>query len=501
MPQISTFRLYLLGVALLFAGYVTLEYNRPKPLDWKPTYINKDKIPYGTFVLYDQLPRLLGTDSVETVRLPVYNQLTGLTLDDYESSRAPTAEDLRRSRYYETETTSDTTATSQATDSTATAATEPADSVATTDTDTTATALAATDSTAQTVADEEEGYEEDEPQESAGTIPLRAGWANYLFINEDFDLSRLDARALLQYVARGNNAFVAAKYFRSQRGLLRDSLGFNVKELAPTTTKGYKGIFSIDSVDLRFTNPALARAHIRLPGVGVEQYLQVDSGRVGRTLATDARGHAVFIRIDYGRGHFYLCTAPVAFTNYYLLRPRTAGFAEAALAYLPARRAWWDEYLKQGPVGEQSLLRVVFAHKALRWAYYLCLFGGLLFVLIEARRRQRIIPTINPLPNTTLLFTRTVASLYRQGSNHALIAEKKVALFMDYLRHRFQENSPDFADADFRERLSQKSGLTQARVDELLRLVNFARTAPQMTDRQLLQLSKALSDFKREAGR
>jgi hypothetical protein len=498
MPQISTFRLYLLGVALLFAGYVTLEYNRPKPLDWKPTYINKDKIPYGTFVLYDQLPRLLGTDSVETVRLPVYNQLTGLTLDDYESSRAPTAEDLRRGRHYETETTSDTAITSQATDS---AATKPADSVAATDTDTTATASAATDSTAQTVADEEEEYEEDEPQESAGTIPLRAGRANYLFINEDFELSRLDARALLQYVARGNNAFVAAKYFRSQRGLLRDSLGFDVKELTPTTTKGYKGIFSIDSIDLRFTNPALARAHIRLPGVGVEQYLQVDSGRVGRTLATDAQGHAVFIRIDYGRGHFYLCTAPVAFTNYYLLRPRTAGFAEAALAYLPARRAWWDEYLKQGPVGEQSLLRVVFAHEALRWAYYLCLFGGMLFVLIEARRRQRIIPTIKPLPNTTLLFTRTVASLYRQGSNHALIAEKKVALFMDYLRNHFQETNPDFADADFRERLSQKSGLTQARVDELLRLVNFARTAPQMTDQQLLQLSKALGDFKREAGR
>ncbi|MDO7852711.1 DUF4350 domain-containing protein [Hymenobacter convexus] len=500
MPQLTTFRLYLLGVALLFAGYVTLEYNRPKPLDWSPTYINKDKIPYGTYVLYDQLPRLLGTDSVETVRLPVYSQLTGLTQDEYDGLRAPTPEDLLRGRKHKAST--DTTATSEATDSaTVAAAAEPADSVTNEEADSTATASAATDSTAQTAADEDEVYEEEEPEESADAIPLRAGLANYLFINEGFELSRTDARALLQYVARGNNAFVAAKYFRSQRGLLRDSLGFGVKERALTSSKNLKGIFSIDSVDLRFTNPALARAHIRLPGVSVEQYLEVDSGRVGRTLATDAQGHAVFVRIDYGRGHFYLCTAPVAFTNYYLLRPRTARFAEAALAYLPARRALWDEYLKQGPVGEQSLLRVVFAHEALRWAYYLCLFGGLLFVLIEARRRQRIIPTIKPLPNTTLLFTRTVASLYRQGSNHALIGEKKVALFMDYLRQRFQETNPDFADADFRERLSQKSGLTRQRVDELLRLVNFARTAPQMTDQQLLQLSKALGDFKREAGR
>ncbi|MFD2721681.1 DUF4350 domain-containing protein [Hymenobacter monticola] len=500
MPQLTTFRLYLLGVALLFAGYVTLEYNRPKPLDWSPTYINKDKIPYGTYVLYDQLPRLLGTDSVETVRLPVYSQLTGMSLEEYQGSRGPTAEDLRDGWH---ETSADTSAMVEATDSAATATaavTEPTDSATAGDADSTATASAA-DSTSRADADDEEAYEEAETEESPASIPLRAGPANYLFINEGFELSQLDARALLQYVARGNNAFVAAKYFRSQRGLLRDSLGFRVKELVPVTTKGYKGIFSTDSVELRFTHPRLTQVRIRLPGTSVEQYLEVDSGRVGRTLATDARGHAVFVRIDYGRGHFYLCTAPVAFTNFYLLRPHTAAFAEAALAYLPVRRAWWDEYMKQGPVGEQSLLRVVFAHDALRWAYYLCLFGGLLFVLIEARRRQRIIPTIKPLPNTTLLFTRTVASLYRQGSNHALIAEKKVALFLDYLRHRFQETNPDFADADFRERLSQKSGLTRTRVDELLRLVNFARTAPQMTDQQLLQLSKALSDFKREAGR
>ncbi|MDO7847104.1 hypothetical protein Q5H92_12095 [Hymenobacter sp. M29] len=513
MPQISTFRLYLLGVALLFAGYVTLEYNRPKPLDWRPTYINKDKIPYGTYVLYDQLPRLLGTDSVETVRLPVYSQLTGIAYDDaapdYPSRQMREA--LRRAESRaneaaendeaeEAEAPADSAGTAQAPDANDLASAHENTDSASADSaanaaDTTATAP---DSAASSVAEE---WQDDEEEESTGAIPLRAGSANYLFINDDFELTRLDAQALLQYVARGNNAFVAARHFRSQRGMLRDSLGFQVKERELTSSKNLKGIFSIDSVDLRFTNPALARAHIRLPGVGVEQYLEVDSGRVGRTLATDARGHAVFVRIDYGRGHFYLCTAPVAFTNYNLLRPRTAGFAEAALAYLPARRAWWDEYMKQGPVGEQSLLRVVFAHEALRWAYYLCLFGGLLFVLVEARRRQRIIPTIKPLPNTTLLFTRTVASLYRQGSNHALIAEKKVALFMDYLRLRFQENSPDFADADFRERLSQKSGLPRPRVDELLRLVNFARTAPQMTDQQLLQLSKALSDFKREAGR
>ena len=443
MPQLTTFRLYLLGIALLFAGYITLEYNRPKPLDWSRTFINKDKIPYGTFALYDQLPRLLGSDSIEAIRLPVYSQLTGLAPDD-DAARAirTTQEKLPK----------------QAPDS----------SIA---------------------------------EQPPVAIPLRDGRANYLFINESFELSRPDAQALLQFVARGNDAFVAAQSFDEAPQLLRDSLGFGTKDAKLVTHQRPKGLPVVDSVDLRFSNRTLTAAHLRLPGTDVEQRLVVDSGRVGRTLATDAQGRAVLVRLDHGQGHFYLCTAPLAFTNYYLLRPRSTAFAAAALAYLPARRTWWDEYQKQGPAGEQSLLRVVFAHEALRYAYYLTLAGGMLLALMAARRRQRIIPTIRSLPNTTLLFTRTVAGLYRQGSNHALIAEKKVGLFIDYLRTRFQETSPDFGDADFRERLSQKAGLPRPRVDELLRLVNFARTAPRMTDQQLLQLSRALSDFRREANR
>ena len=253
-----------------------------------------------------------------------------------------------------------------------------------------------------------------------------------------------------------------------------------------------------DSVDVQFTNPAVAGRRYRLPGAGASQRLRLGSGRVGRTLATDTLGRAVLVRLDHGRGHFYFCTVPLAFTNYYFLRPGTQGFAGAALAYLPVRRTWWDEYQKQGPVGEQSLLRVLIAHDALRTAYYLALAGTVLFVFVYARRRQRIIPTIKPLPNATLLFTRTVASLYRAGSNHARIAEKKVSLFLDYLRTRFHEASPDLNDSDFRERLSQKAGMPLPRIEELVRQMNFALTSPQLNDEQLLRLSKAIAEFRRE---
>ena len=473
----TSLRWYLLGLLGLFGAFVALEYYRPRPLDWRPTYLSKDKIPYGTYALFDQLPRLLGTDSVRVVRVAAFNQLTGI-------ASQPTDDDN---------------------DNDPAAATQPAP------TDSTATETVGEDQTTQKSGAPEAAAEPtSEPAADAARatntstttrdIELRPARANYLFIDSDIQLAAPDARALLRYAAQGHDVFIAAEDFGGRT--LTDSLGFRSRAI----NRGLPRLDSaqaaaLDSVSLRFSSPTRRGPAYRLPGDRAAYRLSVAAGRPAPTLATDAQGRAVFVRLSYGRGHFYLCSVPVAFTNYYVLRPATTGFAAGALSYLPPRPAWWDEYEKTGPQGEQSLLRVLLAHDGLRPALYLTLLGGLLLVAVAARRRQRIIPTIRPLPNTTLLFTRTVAGLYRQGRSHDLIAEKKVSLFLDYLRTRFQENTPDFGDEAFRERLAHKAGLPRPRVDELLRLVNFARTAPQVTDAQLLKLSRALSDFRREARR
>ncbi|GAB3636960.1 hypothetical protein GCM10027422_25500 [Hymenobacter arcticus] len=440
----------MVGLLTLFGAYVALEYYRPKPLDWSPSLSSKDKIPYGTFVLFDALPQVLGTDSVASVRQPIYNQLLG-------------AEEPRLEGGRPTNVTFDNDSADAAND--------------------------------QAAAELE-----------AAALPLANTQAQYIFINQNFSASALETNALLRFVAQGHNVFIAAESFeRTSRGTtLADSLGFRTYPtdssfthvLAPREGRA-------DSVPLHMLRARTGNPPTYWFGQAAASYrlaLTARRAHRGATLAADAQGRPVLLRLDHGRGHFYLCSVPLAFGNYWVLRPRTADFAFAALSYLPAGHpAWWDEYQKQGRAGEQSVLRVVMAHPALRTAYYLLLLTGLLFVLVEARRRQRIIPTLKPLPNTTLLFTRTVAGLYQQGRNHSRIAEKKTALFLDYLRTRFHEPAPNLADEGFRERLSQKSGVARPRVDELVRLINFARTAPAVTDRELLTLSRAIQDFKHES--
>jgi hypothetical protein len=446
---LTTFRWYLLGILALFGGYVALEYYRPKPLDWSPTLSSKDKIPYGTYALFDVLPQVLGTDSVASVRLPIFNQLLGSNEPQLHSGRP-------------TNVTFDDDSLDAAND--------------------------------QAAAELE-----------ASALALPPTRAHYVFINQEFNASSLEVNALLRFVAQGHDVFIAAEDFTGRRpaGSLADTLGFRTYPADSTLERVLApGLSRPDSVALHFASAGQRGAPFWFTAGAVGYRLALTARRPhrGATLATDAQGRPVLLRLDHGRGHFYLCSVPLAFGNYWLLRPRTADFALAALSQLPAGRpVWWDEYQKQGRPGEQSVLRVVLAHPALRTAYYLLLATGLLFVLVEARRRQRVIPTLRPLPNTTLLFTRTVAGLYQQGRNHARIAEKKTALFLDYLRTRFHEPTPDLADEAFRERLSQKAGVPRPRIDELVRLINFARTAPAVTDRELLILSRAIQDFKQES--
>jgi hypothetical protein len=465
---LTNLRWYLLGLLALFGAYVALEYYRPKPLDWTPTLSNKDKIPYGTFALYDVLPQLLRTEAVESVRLPVYNQF--FDADEPEATEPDNDTDEPRA---------DTTAVA------------PAD-----------TAAPTPDSVAKP-AESSPAAAEPEPADrtaaaEAPTPSLPQQRTNYLFINNFFNVSKAEAQALLAFAAAGNDVFITASYIGGRYdNFLTDSLGVQFVEADSSVVRS--GLRARDSVRIHLLNPALSRVGLSLPADAARTRLAVQAGRAGTTLAADQQGRAVLIRLNHGRGHFYLCSVPLAFSNYYVLQPRSRPFALAALSYLPAGRpVWWDEYQKQGRVGEQSVMRVVLAHESLRTAYYLLLATTLLFVLVEARRRQRIIPVLKALPNTTLLFTRTVAGLYRQGNNHGRIAEKKVGLFLDYLRTRFHEPTPDLSDVAFRERLSQKAGLPPARVEELVRLINQARTAPVVNDQQLLTLSRAIHDFKQE---
>ncbi|WP_316846559.1 DUF4350 domain-containing protein [Pedobacter psychrodurus] len=71
------YKVYLIIGALLILGYLVAQYNKPTPTNWAPTYAAKDKIPYGTFILYNRIKDILPNSNIQQAKTAIYNTIKG----------------------------------------------------------------------------------------------------------------------------------------------------------------------------------------------------------------------------------------------------------------------------------------------------------------------------------------------------------------------------------------------------------------------------------------
>lgn len=393
--------LWLFAVVLL--AIIVAEAVRPRPLNWLPSYTSTDKIPYGCYVLFNELEQLFPNTSTDRITRSSYEQLS--QLDSLETS-------------------------------------------------------------------------------------------TYLFINNSLYLDQESSEKLLDFVKRGNTAFIAATYLSEA---LADSLNFS------TNPMGY-GLQ--DSIALRFTNPHLHQKTFGYPKTLRETYISsVDTlhtqilgymeYEAGKLAMLDEemrpKGKLVnFIKTSYGKGAFYINTAPIAFTNYYMLNGN-APYVADALSYLPDHKIYWDEYIKDGKVVISSPLRFVLNQTALKCAYYLGLLGILLFMVFRAKREQRIIPIIPPLENSSVAFAQTVGALYYQHRNYSDLIAKKMGYFNEFLRSHYQV---DLSTKDAAKLLAAKAGKPLDETEKLVEFMAYLRNRPQHSEQDLTNLTKKINAFK-----
>src|ERR1700761_9767016 len=67
------FKIYLWIASILLVVYVVAQYNKPSPIDWNPTLSYKDKIPYGTYVLYNQLHQVFPNAAIQHTNSNFYD--------------------------------------------------------------------------------------------------------------------------------------------------------------------------------------------------------------------------------------------------------------------------------------------------------------------------------------------------------------------------------------------------------------------------------------------
>ena len=313
----------------------------------------------------------------------------------------------------------------------------------------------------------------------------------YLFVASQLRLDPSGARAVLDYVAQGNVAFLAAQRYD---GPLADSLGLDT---GLTFGTGRVAEMVMDSVMTRLHLTAANRPRpvpVRSDAVH-HTFSAVDTARTA-VLGTTAEGRPTLVRTDWGEGHLILSTTPRVFTNYYALRPKSEPYVWGALSHLPAdlEAIWWDAHHKPGAVREQNIMRVVLGHPALRTAYWLLLAGTLLFVLTRGRRRQRAVPVVEPPRNRTLDFVRHVGQLYYERGQAIELARKKIDHFQAFVRRRLDLPAGPPTD-DWIDRVARRAGVPRGDVVAVAEMMEAVQHQDAVSNADLKRLDDRLDAF------
>ena len=124
----------------------------------------------------------------------------------------------------------------------------------------------------------------------------------------------------------------------------------------------------------------------------------------------------------------------------------------------------------------------------------MALILAVLFVIFNAKRRQRVVKIIKPLENTTVAFVKTISNLYFETQDHKNIIEKKSTYFLARIRTQYNLDTSKLDD-DFIARLSLKSGVKKEKVATLINYIVWLRNKRQYFESNLIQLNKHIEEF------
>ncbi len=391
----STLRIYIGLMMLIFAAIIIIDLNKPKEIDWRPTFSTNDKIPFGLYILDQEIEGLLH-NSIEKIAVTPYEYFDPLY--DYDT-----------------------------------------------------------------------------------IVNTYSVSGNFVDISEKDNLDQMSLSEVFYYVGHGNTALLSMK---SYPAALLDSLQLQME---------FDYRFT-DSVAVWQANPAFGgkRYYLR-EGVGNGYFTKVD------TLNTTILGYqhageqgVNFVKVGYRKGHFLLHTQPAAFTNFYLLKDNHASYAAGVLSYLPEEKTFWYTKDSAAEQRSRSMLRYILDQPALASAWFLFLGGMLVFILFNAKRKQRVVPVIKPLTNTTVEFTKTIANLYHQEQDYDAVIEKKIIYFLEKIRNEYLLDTTKL-DEEFARKYAQKSGKDPALVKAALNRINSYRNSRHISiEADLIEINNAI---------
>jgi len=130
----------------------------------------------------------------------------------------------------------------------------------------------------------------------------------------------------------------------------------------------------------------------------------------------------------------------------------------------------------------------------LRWSLRFALLAMLIYVFFESKRRQRIIPVIEPLRNTTLDFVSTVGNVYYERRDNKNIALKQISYLMDFIRNKLYIQT-SLPQEELVRAVAHKTGIPEIEVENLFSNLNRVQEVNTLDDVSLVAVNNMIDEF------
>jgi len=229
-------------------------------------------------------------------------------------------------------------------------------------------------------------------------------------------------------------------------------------------------VYSFNSPKIKIWNNEVPYNWI---GVSPSTDLDLNCGILSSFKTADDSLMYNMIGIPYGKGMLYVHTNPILFTNFYLKNKNGLAYTEHALSVLSNEKIYWDEFSKLPSGGSnienrKEYLKYILSVESLKWAWYLLLSTTLLFLIFKSKRKQRIIPVIEQVTNTSIEYVNTTGRLYAQIGNHRKLIQLNMRLFVSMIQQKYGITLKP-GDTESIQYISNKSGIEADRYSELFK--------------------------------
>ncbi len=300
-----------------------------------------------------------------------------------------------------------------------------------------------------------------------------------LFIlTKRFNPSDYELQKLFDFVSKGNYVFISSlsfnetsrTFFDFENNIYYEDGFYNNEDT------------SLDKVILN--KPYYTKdTHFLNPGFSAQLYFEKYDTLRFSVLGSNEKNYPNFIRAKVNNGAFYFNTNPFLFCNYFILNNNNQSYYQQALSAIPdsVKHIVWDDYYmyrrqaykdnnEDNDTNSASPFRVLFEYQSFRWAFWLAIILLIVYAIIHIKRRQRFVNKVVPVKNDSLYFAQTIGRLYFEKGDHANLAKKMAAYFLEHVRSKYLINTSNLNN-EFVEKLSAKSGYSNDETHQLVQAI------------------------------